>query len=449
MATPIIYFNSSTGSDTAASGSGGTAVTAGGNNSAATTAASNVVALIADNPSLAGVSTAGDAVMWVDATTGREFSVITAVDDTLKTVTCVDNFANTEGSRNWGIGGKRATLDNASSRLALRLDPGPGWIFEIETNQTITSGFGTLVDNNTGLAILLRGAAGSTPIINCTANAQMWQYQDGWYTKNLQFTNSNAAHARPFSGGGSSGAITFEACIFGDATNTIASAIDRASSNSPVIFIDCEFKNCTSGAIASTVTTIASLIFDGCWIHDCGGAGISANATVIVLDNCIIEDNAGDGIAISGTNTTGLFISDCVIDGNGGDGIDLATAGGVITAHSTVIANTNITANGGYGVNLTSGASLGYEDYNNFGTGATANASGSLNTGSIGSHSLTVDPQYINPAVNNFGGGANVKTKGFPDATRTVGDNKSGTTAYVDIGIQQQATGGGSFTFAG
>lgn len=435
MALPVILFNNSTGSDTAASGAGPGTALSGAN--AATVAANNVVTLSVDAPNLSGVATDGSAVMWVSSSTGRQYSKITATDNTLKTVTCEDNYANTEGTRGWGIGGKRKTIGVASGARLFTTDIKPSWIAELEDNQSISATLGTFLNNVTTDWFTLRGKSGSTPLITETGNAVIATISGGWRVQNLQFVNSNAAHPRAWSAA-SSGLSVFERCVFGDGTNTIASAIDRTANNPRVLFIDCEIKNCTGFGILLASTGV-SLETDGCWIHDNLGGGISCGASVLIVRNTLIETNTGDGINL-GTTVIHAHISDSTIDGNTGDGIDGTSA--VLATQAIDLKGCNITANGGYGVNPSSGINLGYEDYNNFGTGATANTSGALNGLTQGAHSLSVDPAYTNSAANNYGVGAAVQGKGFPDANRNIGDNNSATVSTKDIGCAQHLASG-------
>lgn len=127
-----ILFNSTSGSDTAASGCGpATAVTGSG---ASTTASSAIVTGI----STTGVS-AGD-LLFVQSSSGRKFSVIASVDSSTQ-VTCDDVFANTESGRSWAVGGKRSTFDNADSRELFTTNFHTAVLDKIktETDQTLTS----------------------------------------------------------------------------------------------------------------------------------------------------------------------------------------------------------------------------------------------------------------------------------------------------------------------
>ena len=113
MPEPKILFNSSTGSDTQASGAGpATAIFGTG----ASLNSSTSVDLSADAPNLSGVATDGSACLWVSTSSGRQFAKITAVNNTTKIVTVALAYGVTATGLTWAIGGKRATLDAASSR---------------------------------------------------------------------------------------------------------------------------------------------------------------------------------------------------------------------------------------------------------------------------------------------------------------------------------------------
>src|SRR5688500_18477061 len=101
-----ILFNSSTGSDTAASGAGpATALTG----TAASYSGSGFT--LDGSPDLSGV-VAGTAILYVATSTGRKFFDITSVDDGANTVTVVTAPAGTATGLTWAIGGKRATFDH-------------------------------------------------------------------------------------------------------------------------------------------------------------------------------------------------------------------------------------------------------------------------------------------------------------------------------------------------
>lgn len=445
MAFPSILFNSSTGSDTAASGAGpGTALSGTG----AAIASNTTVTLTVDAPDLSGVATDGSACMWVDSSTGRQFSRITAVNNIAKTVTVATAYGVTESGRNWGIGGKRATLDNANSRKLFTADLQNNWEVVLEDNQTISSVIaGTVGDRH----IRVRSSVvGTTRTITQTANAACFTVSDqvGEFT-DLKFCCSNGTKTAAYGIGlgGNNGNIRCTRCIFGDATNTLLTGFHRGTYIN--FLIDCEIVSCTSHGV-HMVGGNGSLQLIGCWIHACGGDGIKLEDydTSGSIINNIISGNTGKGINYSSDNfqRTPVIIGN-VIHGNTSDGILFTFSSSFGYTTSSVILNNQITGNGGYGIN-TSGISVTtvvQSDYNNFGTGGTANTSGDVNGFTKGSNSLNVDPGYVNAGSNNFAVGTNTKAEGFPDAARTIGNNLSATTSYIDIGAAQRAESSGVF----
>jgi hypothetical protein len=120
-----IKFNSSSGSDTLASGCGPSTAVYGSN--ATITSGSPIVAAI----DTTGLS-AGD-LMWVDTASGRQFNVIDSVDSATQ-VTCGAAWDSSEAYANWAVGGKRATLDAASTLLTYSLQQAAE--MELETDQS-------------------------------------------------------------------------------------------------------------------------------------------------------------------------------------------------------------------------------------------------------------------------------------------------------------------------
>ena len=130
MTTPSgpIVFNANTGSDTQASGLGPVVAVYGSGGS--TTATSAVVS---------GIDTTGVNVgdlLWVQSSSGRQFSVIASVDS-ISQVTCDHTFDNTE-TVNWAIGGKRATFDGSEQLFQTTYNPAAHLEITMETDQTVT-----------------------------------------------------------------------------------------------------------------------------------------------------------------------------------------------------------------------------------------------------------------------------------------------------------------------
>ena len=219
----FIIVNSS-GSDTAASGCGpATAVYGTG---ASITSGSTTIDLSVDSPDLSGV--AADDLLWVDASSGRQFTRILSVDNVSKTVTTTSNnlYSVTESGKNWGIGGKRATLSGLDNFMTYRMtssytgDMGYYGI-TIEDNQTITSKFPS-TDVSHQVDNIIKGSGFPRPIITCSQPAgdpafrTGWSNGGRWFFSNLEFNHTNNSATDEFlSVYGSNGTFFAENCKFG------------------------------------------------------------------------------------------------------------------------------------------------------------------------------------------------------------------------------------------
>lgn len=439
MADPVIIFNASTGSDSAASGAGpGTALTGTGASVASSTSAD----LSADAPDLSGVATDGSAVLWVDTASGRQFSKITAVDNGTKIVTVESAYGVTASGLTWAIGGKRATFDNADSRK-LFADYLAGWIIETETDQSLTSAIVPSVSLSAGTRIVIRGS-GAFKVITQTASGVGAFAPTGGRIRwqNIQFKQSHATKEYSVVDNGGT-TYEFHNCICGDANggDNPKGFVRRGTAGTSALFVDCEARYCTEDGFGNT-TNRGSTWAHGCSAHHCGRNGFATRGDGdLQMVNCISYLNSDNGAHFGAVTTGRVLISQCTIDNNGGDGVEIAAFPALFVNY-----NNNFTGNGGYGLNLPSASddvdNL-FHDHNNYGTGGTANTSGAINNGSSGANDLAVDPGYADAANGNFEAGTNVKAQGYPDSSRTIGANQSATNAFMDIGIQREEAGGG------
>lgn len=448
MALPTILFNNATGSDTAASGAGpGTALTGAGASLNSTTA----VDLSADSPDLSGVATDGSAVLWVKTSSGQQYAKITNTNNGTKVVTVATAYGVTESGKTWGIGGKRKTLDHADSRILLTTATGalPGWTLSLEDAQTISSVItGATSGDTTNGPIIIKGATEGIVLTQST-NANHFASTGAsnptrWRFVNLKFANSFGTKTSAIGLNMNTGQFECQRCIFGDATNSLLSGMARAAGAPTYQIEDCEVTRCTGTGIA--VGGNGHIFAKGCWIHDCGSIGIQGNNNY-VIENCLITGNADDGINVNSAGNPVIFvIENNTIHGNGGDGLDMSI--GVLDVVTLLtIKNNHFTSNGNFGIRAASGQSVNQMgiDYNNYGTGATANTSGSLSNLNAGANDLAVDPQYTATGSNNYGVGANVQDKAFPLSTRNMGANQSATVNASAVGAAEpQVTGGGN-----
>lgn len=448
MAYPTIVFNASTGSDTAASGAGpSTAVTGTGASLNATTA----VDLSADSPDLSGVATDGTACLWVQTSSGRQFSKITAVDNSTKIVTVETAYSVTESSRTWAIGGKRATWDNSNSRR-LFADYLALWTIETETDQTITSALVPSASLAGPDYVTVRGSTAHKIITQSGSGAALFA-PTGDYIKwqDLHFKHSHATNEYAVVVNAALLRLTFVNCICGDAASgsNPKGFLRRGTGGTAGSFVNCEARYCTEDGFGQeSMRGLISAV--GCYAHHCGRHGFATRGDGgMQVVSCIASDNGGSGFFVnSSVNGQGLVLVCNVAHQNGSHGMQFQ--GIAITAN--VILNNNLTANGtggtGYGIFLNQARqNIGSMviDHNNYGTGATANATGTVFDSTAGPNDLEVDPEYTDAANGDYSIGTNLKAKGFPKFDEPIGINSS-TYSYVDIGAaqrQESAAGGG------
>ena len=393
--TSPILFNASTGSDTAASGSGSVDLSGTGASTNNTTA----VDVSADGVDTSGI-TAGD-LLWVDSSSGRQFSVIASVDSGTDIITCDDTFTQTESSRNWGIGDKRATIDNTNSRKLLTADALPGWILRFENaggTQTFTSAItlGVSGDTTDG-PIIIEGDSSSTySLFNSTANDNILESGSQNYVtlRNLKFTNSQtvsktASRGLYFTG---SSYWVIDGCKFGDATNQLLTGVARASGSVVLpLFIHTVFTECTSHG-NSGPNSNQNWKFIQCTFSNNSGDGFNGNVGVVLFDRCLVFGNTGDGIKVPRNGAT-VVVMDCVIHSNA-DGIDASNTNSIIVATRNII-----TENGSVGIRSVSDSNQQYADYNAF----FSNTSGNHSNISSGSNDvlLSGDP-FVDAAGEDF-----------------------------------------------
>ena len=417
-----ILFNSSTGSDTAASGLGpATALTGAG---ASTTASSAVVTGI----DTTGVA-AGD-LLWVESTSGRQFSIIASVDSGTQ-VTCDDVFANTEASRTWAIGGKRATFDETNSRTIFNGTTGgkSDWIIETETNQSLT----TAIDIGVS-GMEVRGASGAIRVINQTANTYCFGNRSTYQVlSNLKFTNSNGTKTAAngvVSGTGGSPAYFID-CILGDATNQLLHGITHTSGGAAGgNFLRCEIAHCTGDGIRMFANAHYNLKY--CNIHSNGDNGLSlpigTTGPSLAVDSCVFHSNADAGIELRGvTSSLSCNVKDSIFYFNGGSGLHCTST----STGLKVIANVFV-SNGVYGINNVQGSSV-YADYNAF-----------FNDTAGPRNGVSAGPNDITLTADPFTWSKSLTAVSWTFATKRL--NKTGGFAGVHVGQSVNVTGGTGVT---
>ena len=388
-----ILFNNSTGSDTQSSGLGPSTALYG--TGASTTAASAVVTGI----DTTGVS-AGD-LLWVQSSSGRQFSIIASVDSSTQ-VTCDDVFANTESSRTWAIGGKRATFDGT---VQIFTDWYGGWIVETETDQTVA------IDLR---ANFVGGTANNNVEIRCN-NKTITQTLNNFWTaifavpqhcaiKDAVLTTSLASGGLLLAtlGNGSGGRLVENVHI--DATLGGGGLTYCAYMSRDALFRNCSFKNAYYGMYAVWFNEFNNCLFDS---NTNDGAYVTHHAGFI---NCVFSNNGNHGLNAL-TTTRYYSVISCITHNNGGDGFKIL---GIIDQLAQFI-NNIASENTGYGYNFpTAQSNLVIEcvDYNNTSGRITGNYI------DIDGITLTADP-FVDAANGDFnlnatnGGGGTLRSTNY------------------------------------
>ncbi len=276
-----IIFNADTGSDTQSSGLGPAQAVYG--NTAATSAASATVTGI----DTTGV-TAGD-LLWVQTSSGRQFSIIASVDSATQ-VTCDETFNNNEAGLTWAIGGKRATFDNVSSRNLLDYLSNSFCVVETETDQLLSS---TISRNNaSNSSFKLKG---NNKTISCNGNFSAFsegQHKGiNYYNFKFSCVAGNTVAAVNCSNS------TFHYCIFGERglSSNFQNGVAVAAWGSGATFFRCKFygqgntagDGVSNGWYASNVSEIIECsIFDFQYAYRAVGGGGRINA---IIKNSIIS----------------------------------------------------------------------------------------------------------------------------------------------------------------
>lgn len=396
-----ILFNNSTGSDTAASGCGpATAISV----MMQTSAGSNVA-----TASWSGTISAGDLMYIPDSSfTGRKFNVVAVVGS--GTLTFDDNWDDSSFGTSGYVGGKRATFDHADSRRLFDADSDLNWIIETETDQSISSAITV-----SAAYLQLRGANDTQRTITQSADAVHLSVGVRMYLSHLKFQNSNASKTNAFAFTHTVNYVAPQAyrCVFGDATNKLASACSQGSVNyQTIIFYQCEVVHCVSHGIP--YWTNGTFFLNQCLVDSNGGSGTAAthNSNRMTVTSSIFSNNTDDGILV-GNSPANAF--GCVFYNNGRDGYNCAYGAGAFQ-------NCIFHSNGRYGIGAlyTSGFVEQCVFYNNttadmFSTYYYQESQSSQQRDSI---TLTADP-FVDAANGDFnlnadaGGGATLRSTNY------------------------------------
>lgn len=500
MATayPDIRVNSSTGSNTLASGAGpGDGITSGSalTGTAGVTNVGGTVVTLDGSPNLTSVATDGSHCIWFnDATAGNnKWATITATANSGTPTAQVTVTPALGGSltKAWAIGGKRASLEgstelfNNNSAAGDLSDIGGGSVtmedgytetltttLKFYWNCTVANGAITLRgDPSASTVPVVTGQSGNSNVFNIMpsgATAEGIVFSGFNIVGNTGTTKSNSSVIAIVCTG-SLGSLQLRNMVIGGTGNTtgfyrgIYNFQDMA-----VTAYNVTIRNCYDSAGDMAGGGAYAHRFIGCVIDECdhgagNGYGLTGLSGKCVIANTVVARCRGAGLRFSiaendGAHAAAPVVLNCTIYKNGGDGIVFAHTSSQRGMQMAAIVNNSITHNGGYGIDFTGAgitaanvaAFLMLSQNNNFGTGGTANTSGSCNltlTSGVSVGALSVDPAYVDAdnatdASRDFRPGTNLKAAGFP----AVNAGFSSVRGYLDVGAwqrQEPASGGG------
>ena len=413
-----ILFNSTTGSDSAASGLGPSVAVIG---SSAELDGTSTVDVSYDGMDLSSIS-AGD-LLFCDTTAGIKFSIIASIDTLNETIT-TDDAWGTESGVAWSVGGKRATFDHADSRLLFTSDAKAGFTIITESDQDLTSAI-LRGPYGTSYPYITLGGSGSTlktltatGNFNCITQAQ----NNSMLVYNLKFVGSAGNTSRGFDGG----RAAIIKCQFGDdgaATNhrtAVASSVYSGGIQVRNTAMYGQGASVSSGmGVHSTYYAAKGVSVFDCLIKDFY-YGVYSNTNGFQLTRCIIQNAT---IGTRGNNAFG--VDSCIFSSISSDAIVAVKTTydeqWPIYQTGTVVFTRNIFCDVGgnvfNGSNTTSAFSeteLGYGDYV---TCYLYNASGFTGI-TFPSVTLTADP-FIDATNSDFnlntsaGGGAVLRSTNY------------------------------------
>lgn len=300
MTTPLgpVVFNADEGNDTQASGLGPDPAVYGSGAS-----------ITSGSASVTGIDTTGvlpGHLLWVQASSGRQFSVIQSVVSSTE-VLCDNTFGVTETGRTWAIGGKRATLEDASSRNLFGNTVNTSLVFKVklETDQDINSPL--YLTCSSGIPFPLIMYSDNLSTINQTANNQhglIVNQNYGGLFYNLKFTNTGGSTNGGLAAISAGSHVIADNCVFGEdgGSSNFASAMRGNAYGHNLYARNCTFYG--NGVTNGQAFGGGHYNGDALEIHNCYMKGFDRAVYGYPgrtrVSDCIIE-SCKDGIVSAGT----------------------------------------------------------------------------------------------------------------------------------------------------
>lgn len=352
----------------------------------------------------------------------------------------------------WAIGGSRASIiSNSNSRKLVTNNGGagdamPGWTIQMASGHSESTSASDIQfrTGSTAGAVTLQGAPGAAvlPLITATANAQFFTVgnaQTFIVLQDFELRNSNATKTASTAIGtsGSGGSFTVRRVKINHATDKFWKGI---ATGHTFDMDGCDIGNCAN--VGVTIAVNVTHRISNCYIHDCGSHGISVTAGAVLLDDCIVADNAGDGVNVSANNATFASVLNCTFHGNTGDGFESSQTAANLARQE--FRNCIFSSNGGCGLRLSAAgltaADLRVRRTRFIGNAFYGNSSGKYNISGLDSENeSTADPGFTDPSNHNYAPGYLMAGVAHPSgvAARPIGQT-SGTYSYRAPGPAQR-----------
>jgi len=352
-AFPTILFLNGTGSDSSASGAGPSTALTG---TAGTTDGAGTTVTLDSGTDLTNVATDGSHVIYlVDPTAGhRNFAAINGKAGSggaTPTVTVEQAFSATVGPFSWAIGGIRATIGSASSRLLFDNNTGngdamPGWTMQMQSGHTETTGRIDIYRDATAGAIQLKGdpLAVVMPVLTCNESGNPFFVLRAAGQRLMDFAAKNNQAANTCRFAVCQAVNVLRGIVCADAAEPFQKFAEIQVTGT--VINGCDIGFLTDYGIYAQQPGVSII---GNFIHDCGSFGVKFDDPLSMnLSSNVIANNAGDGVIVvtNSSSNRSIEIIQNTIDNNGGDGIDLSSG---LVAKANVVTNL-ITNNGGYGI---------------------------------------------------------------------------------------------------
>ena len=440
MAIRLTYYvDGAAGSDNNSGSSEGSPKANGTN---AATIVGATVTLLVDAPDLSTVVANQDTIRLNGRTDGRQGEsvfAITAVDDTLKTVTVSPSPNSITSGVTWQIGGAFATISR-------------------------------------GLAVMLAGN-GDYLYVKDSATYNEAAHPDHVLGANLTWSLIKGYHSIP----SDSGVVTLDSS--GTKARgiqlTIGSTIQCVVSNFKIknytaVGIECadavHVQNCEVDTCVAGITGTDAMQIDACYVHNCTSKGIAIGGTTpTFVHNCVVITCGTNGIAINNGAVVGCLVKDCVDDGikftsgsstvlevalnNTVDGNGKNTTNGINFLGALVTCVNNLVTDCDVGIKgPTNGTDIQIYSSNNLVFGNTAPYSSFATSW----NEFTTDPLFVNKAINDYTPGTTsdaayngfdlitnmyVPLTGIPTHIGAVGPKTAPSTAVAGADINLPAAG--------